>query len=85
MHLDIVDSSNIINGDETVTRLVQFVEGLSNHTLSCIRHRGLRMESGKVSENESELNLIVFPITLTLCPNNAVYKQMWVTQHYYSR
>ena len=43
-NLDIIDSSDVINGDEAVSGLVKLVESLPNHALPRVRHRGLAIE-----------------------------------------
>ena len=43
-NLDIIDSSDVINGDEAVSGLVKLVESLPNHAFPRVRHRGLAIE-----------------------------------------
>ena len=43
-NLDIIDSSDVINGDEAVSGLVKLVESLPNHALPRVRHRGLAIQ-----------------------------------------
>lgn len=40
--LDIVNSSKVIECDDSVASLVQFLEGLRNDPLSGVGHRGLQ-------------------------------------------
>ena len=40
-YLDVIDSSEVVNGDEAIAGLVELGEGLANHPLPRVRHRGL--------------------------------------------
>lgn len=69
-YLDIINSSNIINGDSAISRLVQLVERLSNHALPCIRHGGL----------EDRKKIISLIITVSVYKHKLTHKwHFWVT------